>query len=192
MFDKEPEGATPLDPDEAVELLPAHIQTREELNVWEQENIVAAAKWARRTRKAALSEDFIRELHHRMFDESWAWAGHYRKSDKNIGVHWPTISVEVRNLIDDGAYWLDHEVYPKDEAALRLHHRLVKIHPFPNGNGRHARLWCDTLLRQHDRPEFVWSTSDLNQSGEDRMTYIRALRAADKNDYERLFRLYLH
>lgn len=191
MFDVEPEGATPLDPDEADELLPTHIQTREELNAWEQANIIAAAKWARRTRKPALTENFIRELHRRMFDETWAWAGQYRKSDKNLGVHWPAISVEVRILIDDGAYWFDHEVYSKDEAALRLHHRLVKIHPFPNGNGRHARLWCDTLLRQHDRPEIVWSTGDLNRSGDDRLIYIRALRAADQNDYEPLFRLYL-
>ena len=85
---------------------------------------------ARRTRKAALDEDFVRELHLRMFDETWGWAGKYRKSDKNIGVHLPTISVEVRNLIDDGRYWLDHDVYSIDKATLRLHHRLVKLHPF--------------------------------------------------------------
>lgn len=190
MFD-EPEGATPIDADEASELLPAHIQTREELNVWEQENILTAAKWAGRTRKYALAEDFIRELHRMMFDETWRWAGQFRRSDKNIGVHWETIPAEVRNLVDDGSYWLEHAVYSIDEAALRLHHRLVKIHPFPNGNGRHARLWCDTLLHQNGRPEFRWSKGDLNREGEDRLVYIRALRAADDHNYEPLFRLYL-
>ena len=190
MFD-EPEGATPIDADEASELLPAHIQTREELNVWEQENILAAAKWADSTRKDALAEDFIRELHRRMFAETWGWAGQYRRSDKNIGVHWATIPAEVRNLVDDGRFWLDHGVYAIDEAALRLHHRLVKTHPFPNGNGRHARLWCDTLLHQNGRPEFRWSTGDLDQAGDDRLAYIRALRAADDHNYEPLFRLYL-
>lgn len=191
MLSEGPEGAAPLDPDEARELLPAHIQTREELNLWEQENILAAAKWAIGTRKPALDEDFVRELHERMFDETWGWAGKYRRSDKNIGVHWATISVEIRNLIADGSFWIDHTVYGIDEAALRLHHRLVKIHPFPNGNGRHARLWCDTVLRQHDRPEFAWTGGGLNRASDARSTYIQALRAADENDYEPLFRLYL-
>ncbi len=135
-----PEGATPLDPDEAEDLLPSHIRTRGELNVWEQENILVAAAWVQRARAEALDEATIRELHRRMFSETWGWAGRYRTSDKTIGIHWPQIPVAVRNFVEDGRLWLREEVFPPDEAALRLHHRLVQIHPFPNGNGRHATL----------------------------------------------------
>jgi Fic-DOC domain mobile mystery protein B len=182
MFE-EPDGATPLDPDEADALLPAHIHTRAELNLWEQANILEAARWAVRARAQALADSTVRELHRRMFDETWAWAGRYRTSDKNIGVNWPTISTEVRKLLDDGQYWLDHGTYAIDEAAARLHHRLVKVHPFPNGNGRHARLWCDMVLRQHGRPPLDWKSRELDSDGEARTAYIGALRAADGQDY---------
>ena len=191
MFDNEPDGATPVDPDEAEELLPAHIHSRAELNLWEQANILEGARWAMRARSPALSDATIRELHRRMFDETWAWAGRYRTSDKNIGVHWPTISMEVRNLLDDGQYWLDHGTYSIDEAAARLHHRFVKTHPFPNGNGRHARLWCDMVLRQSGRPSFEWKNRELDSDGETRRAYIAALRAADGQDYAPLLSLLL-
>lgn len=191
MFDSEPEGATPLDNDEAADLLPTHIHTRAELNAWEQQNILAAATWARSTRSSVLDVPFIRELHRRMFNETWIWAGRFRTSDKNIGVHWNAIATEVKLLVDDGRYWVEHQTYSMDEIALRLHHRLVKIHPFPNGNGRHARLWCDILVRRHDRPVFPWTNGVLNQSGARRRAYIAALRAADNLDYGPLFDLYL-
>lgn len=191
MLDNEPEGATPLDPNEAEDLLPTHIHTREQLNLWEQENILEAVSWALRTRTPSLSEPTIRELHRRMFDQTWAWAGRYRTSDKNIGVYWATIPEEVHNLIDDAHYWFEHDVYPIEEAALRLHHRLVKIHPFPNGNGRHGRLWCDMLLKQNGRPPFEWKNKELDQSGEARHAYIAALQAADGHDYVPLFDLIL-
>jgi Fic-DOC domain mobile mystery protein B len=190
MFDENhPDGATPLDPDEADALLPQYIQTRAELNLWEQENILEAATWTLRARSPALSERLIRELHRRMFNRTWAWAGHYRTSDKSIGVYWATIPSEVRNLIDDGRYWIENDTFEIDEAALRLHHRLVKIHPFVNGNGRHARLWCDMLLRQNGRPPFAWKSQDLDVMGEVRRAYIDALRAADINDYTPLVTL---
>ncbi len=191
MFDKEPDGATPVDPDEAEALLPTHIHTRAELNFWEQANILEATRWAVRARTRALSEATIREMHRRMFDETWAWAGRYRTSDKNIGVPWPTISMEVKNLLDDGEYWLDHGTFTVDEAAARLHHRLVKVHPFPNGNGRHARLWCDMVLLQNGRRPFEWKNRELDSEGEARRDYIAALRAADGQDYEALLGLLL-
>ncbi len=191
MFDNEPQGATPVDPDEADALLPAHIQTRTELNLWEQANILEAVRWAERARVQAVSEATIRELHRRMFDETWAWAGQYRTSDKNIGVFWATISTEVRNLLDDAQYWLDHGTFSIDEAAVRLHHRLVKVHPFPNGNGRHARLWCDMVLRENGRPPFEWRSRELDSDGEARRAYIEALQAADGHDYDSLMGLLL-
>lgn len=191
MPDNDPAGATPIDPDEAGDLIPGHIQTRDELNAWEQQNILAAAQWARRTTLAATSDHMIRELHRRMFDRTWTWAGHFRQTDKNLGVRWETIPVEVRKLADDAAYWIEHATRSLDEAALRLHHRQVSIHPFPNGNGRHARLWCDTLLAQNGRPPIAWKAPELDRPGEARRAYIDALRSADGGDYAPLLELYL-
>ena len=186
-----PEGATPLDPDEAEDLLPSHIRTRGELNVWEQENILVAVDWVQRTRAEALDEATIRELHRRMFSETWRWAGRYRTSDKTIGIHWPQIPVALRNFVEDGRLWIREEVFPPDEAALRLHHRLVQIHPFLNGNGRHARLWCDMLLGQIGRPIIDWGGAKLDTAGEHRKAYIRALWSADQGDLQPLLSLFL-
>ncbi len=191
MTEGDPIGATTVSPDEARDLLPGHIQSRADLNVWEQQNILEAARWAKTNRADPLEESFVRELHRRMFDQTWSCAGRYRLSDKNIGVTWPGIPSEVRNLLDDGRYWFLHGTYPVDEAALRLHHRMVKIHLFPNGNGRHGRLWCDTLLRNLKRPPFAWKARDLDNDGDARSEYIHALRRADSGDYTRLIDLFL-
>ena len=191
MFEKEPEGATPIDPDLAADLIPAHIRTPTELNEWEQANILMAAEWSRRTRKPALDGPFARELHERMFNRTWAWAGRYRRFDTDIGVDWPRIDTGIRELIDTGRFWMDNGTYTLDEAALRLHHRMVLVHPFPNGNGRHARLWCDTLLRQNGRPPLDWRSDQLDHSGDTRHAYITALRAADGGDYAPLIELFL-
>ena len=186
-----PEGATPLDPDEAEDLLPGHIRTRGELNVWEQENILVAVDWVQRTRAEALDEATIRELHRRMFSETWRWAGRYRTSDKTIGIHWPQIPVALRNFVEDGRLWLREEVFPPDEAAIRLHLRLVQIHPYPNGNGRHARLWCDMLLSQVGQSAIDWGGANLDSAGEQRKAYIRALWSADDGDLQPLLTLFL-
>lgn len=191
MFDDEPVGATPIDTDEAEGLIPGHIQTRGELNEWEQANIIGAARWVRTATEPALLESTILELHKRMFDRTWEWAGRYRTSDKNIGVYWAEIGVEIRKFVDDGVYGLAHEVSSVDEAAARLHHHLVLIHPFPNGNGRHARLWCDLLLRQNSRPMFSWGSKELDRAGESRRRYIDALRRADGGEFEPLLSLLL-
>lgn len=191
MFDDEPVGASPIDADEAEGLIPGHIHTRGELNAWEQQNIIEAARWVRTATEPALRESTILGLHERMFDRTWEWAGRYRTSEKNIGVCWADIGVEVRKFVDDGAYWLEHDVSSVDEAAARLHHRLVLIHPFANGNGRHARLWCDLLLKQNGRPMFSWSSEELDWAGESRERYIEALRKADGGDFGPLLGLLL-
>jgi len=191
MFEPEPEGATPIDDDEAADLIPKHIRRRDDLNVWEQENILKAAHWAESARKSVLDEGQVRALHRRMFDETWMWAGRYRTSDKNIGVPWSSVSTEVRQLVDDGCYWIENDVYSIDEIALRLHHRLVFVHPFPNGNGRHARLWGDIILRQNGRPPLEWRSPDLDHTSEARTAYIDALRSADMGNYDPLTALIL-
>ncbi len=178
-----PDGATPLDADELASLIPGHITTQGELNEWEQLNILQGEEWARKQSKEILDEGFVRQLHERMFGETWRWAGEFRRSDKNIGVDWRRIAVDLRNLLDDVRYQVEHGTFPSDEIAVRFHHRLVAIHPFPNGNGRHARLMADLLIQRLGRPRFSWGRHNLVDAGATRAQYIAALRAADGHDY---------
>lgn len=177
-------GQTPLDPDEAAGLKPRHIATQGELDEWEAQNILKASRWIARQKKLdVLNDHFCRELHVKMFDDTWKWAGTFRKSDKNIGCDWTQIAVNLRQLLDNMGYWLEHNVFPSEEVAVRFHHRLVWLHAFPNGNGRHARLMTDCLLRQCGLAPFSWGRGNLVTANEVRQRYIQALRAADNNDY---------
>ena len=175
-------GATPLDADELASLIPSHITTQGELNEWEQLNIVQGNTWARKQRKEILDEGFLRRLHQQMFGETWRWAGSFRKSDKNIGVDWLQIGVELKKLLDDVRYQVANGSLPPDEIAVHFHHRLVAIRPFPNGNGRHARLMADLLVERLGRPRFTWGSASLTDTNETRQRYIAALQAADARD----------
>lgn len=180
-------GASPVDPNEIDGLLPSYIRTQEELNEWEQANIGRALAWvARARRRDALSEAFVRELHRRMFDDTWRWAGSFRSTERNIGVAPEQIAPRLRDLLEDARYWLMHRTYPIDEAAARFHHRLVSIHCFANGNGRHARLMTDLLLVSRGQQPFTWGRADLVRTGDARERYLAALRAADRHDYVQL------
>jgi Fic-DOC domain mobile mystery protein B len=182
------EGATPLDSDEAQGLLLTHITTRGELDRWEQDNIMESLAWLERVKPTdILNEVFIRTLHRRMFGSVWKWAGDFRQSDKNIGGPWHQVPMQVRDLCEDAALWLQLRDELPDAIAVRFHHRLVSIHPFANGNGRHARLMTDLLLEnvlQH--PRFTWGRETLTASGGARRTYLAALRAADTLDFRPL------
>jgi len=177
-----PPGAMTLDADEIASLIPGHITTQGELNEWEQLNIVQGEQWARKQRKDILTEAFLRQLHQQLFGETWKWAGEFRKTDKNIGVDWLKIGVELKNLLDDTRYQIEHASYPSDEIAVRFHHRLVAIHPFPNGNGRHARLMADLLVERLGQPRFTWGSHSLIDANATRQQYIAALQAADRRD----------
>ena len=177
-----PPGATPLDADELASLIPGHITTQSELNEWEQLDIVQGENWARKQRKEILNVAFLRQLHQKMFGETWKWAGEFRKTDKNIGIDWLQISVELKKLLDDTHYQIEHTSYPPDEIAVRFHHRLVLIHPFPNGNGRHARLMADLLVERLGQPRFTWGRRSLVDANDTRKDYIAALQDADRRD----------
>jgi Fic-DOC domain mobile mystery protein B len=181
-------GATPLDPDEARGLIPAHIATRGQLNEWELQNIVEGRVWASGLRGAdLLSLDFIQKLHQRMFGKTWRWAGTIRSTEKNIGVEPAQIRVRLTELCRDVEAQVQNRAYPVREIAARFHHRLVMIHPFPNGNGRFARLLADLLLARHGEPPFAWGAGDPSAPDDIRQRYIAALRAADGSDYGPLF-----
>lgn len=183
-------GSTPIDPDEGVGLIPSHIHLVGQLNQWEHENILAAELWIfSHKRRAVLSEPFVRRLHKRMFDKTWRWAGTYRKSEKNIGVPPYSIATGVADTVSDAVHWIEKSVFPLDEIAVRIHHRLVSVHPFPNGNGRHARLFANTLLYQYDVPPLTWGRLTFDNVNDARLAYLDAIRAADRHDYAGLLEL---
>ncbi len=184
-----PAGATPIDPDEADGLIPEHVSTRGELDELEEANIQEGLTWAvqravlGRKRADVLSESFLYELHKRMFGAVWTWAGKVRLTDKNIGVAKHIVRPEVRKLVEDARYWREENVYSHEELAVRFHHRLVSIHPFPNGNGRHARLMADLIAQQSGLEPFSWGRTSLTKTSDLQSAYIDALRSADKGDF---------
>ena len=183
-----PEGATPIDLDEAQGLLLPHITTRGELDRWEQENISEAEEHVfRRKQSNILTEKYARALHKKMFGTVWRWAGGFRRSQKNLGIEWSKIPVALYQLFDEVNAWIEYNTYPPDEIAARFHHRLVAIHAFPNGNGRHARLMVDiVLVYLLGQERFSWGQENLTSAGDCRRRYIEALHAADRLDYRPL------
>ncbi|MCA9500213.1 MAG: mobile mystery protein B [Nitrospira sp.] len=186
----DPEGATPFTLDERDGLKHKHVTTRGELDHLEQANVANGMRWMRRSRKKdLLTERYVRELHRQLFGEVWKWAGNFRNTEKNIGIDPREIGVELRLLLDNARYWIEHKTYSPKEIAIRFHHRLVFIHPFPNGNGRHARVMADAILMKiFDQPPIDWAGGhELQAIGPRRSEYISALRAADQEDYSPLF-----
>lgn len=184
------EGQTPLDENEKEGLLITTITTRGELDEFEQLGVQKAFEWTMARTYSLdqiLTEEFVREVHKRMFGDVWRWAGEFRTTDKNLGVDKTRIRVELKLLLDDCRYWIDHAVFVPDEIAVRFSHRIVTIHPFSNGNGRHSRLIADILLSHgFGRPHLSWGSISLLAEGETRSRYLRALRQADQNDYRSL------
>lgn len=176
------DASTPLTLEERDGLIPAYITLRRELNEAEQANILEAEQWAFGRNADVVSEAFLKTLHKRMFGRVWRWAGSFRQSPRNIGIEPYLIPIEVRQLLDDCRYWIEQNTYPPDEIAARFHHRLVAIHPFPNGNGRHARLAADLLVVDLGQPRFSWGRGSLIDASATRQAYVAALRAADGRD----------
>jgi Fic-DOC domain mobile mystery protein B len=185
---KYPDGNTPIRPEEAEQLIP-EISTIGELNEYEALNILRAREWAfdDRTMKSLdpLDELYVRELHHRMFDNVWKWAGAYRQTERNIGCAPGEIVQRIPQLLGNTRYWLENKTFPADEAILRFHHQLTRIHPFANGNGRHARMIADVIAVKNGQPEFTWGAGkNLVAEGDARDRYLAALRTLDANDSE--------
>jgi len=183
-------GQTPLGEDERDGLLIPTITNRRELDEFEQLGVEKANEWLLSRKFSVnkiLTENFVKDLHKRMFKDIWKWAGEFRKSNKNIGVDKFIIGMELKNLLDDCNYWIENKVFSEDEIAVRLSHRMVLIHPFANGNGRHSRLMADILMAKgFAKPYFTWGSVNLTKEGEARKKYLEALRAADQNDYKSL------
>lgn len=178
-------GNTPLHPDDAAQLIP-NLATRRELDEWERNNILAAQRWAFATRvmkaRDPLDEIYLRELHRRMFEDTWRWAGRYRIRDVNFGCHFTEIHQRIAVLLGNVRHWIGHRTFEIDEIALRYHYQLVSdIHAFPNGNGRHARMLANALCVKHGRPRFSWGRANLVAAGPARDAYFAGLHALDRD-----------
>jgi len=180
------DASTPITPEEREGLIPSYITLRAELNEAEQVNIFKAQEWAFKKKRDVLSEKFLMDLHKRMFKDVWKWAGTFRRTSRNIGVDPYRIGMDLHQLLGDVQFWIDKGSYEPDEIATRFHHRLVQIHPFPNGNGRHSRLATDILLVALGREPFTWGSANLVDASETRKEYVAALREADKHYITRL------
>lgn len=186
------EGQSPLGEEEKEGLKIKSISTQQELDEFEQQNIEKAIEWTlKRNFKIdnILTEQFIKELHKRMFDQVWTWAGQFRKSNKNIGVDKFYIGIEIHRLLDDCKFWINNKTFSNDEISIRFKHQLVKIHPFPNGNGRHSRLFADILIEKILGGKlFSWGNENLCKQTEARKIYISAIIEADKGNYKPLLK----
>lgn len=183
-------GQTPMDEEEKRDLIPI-VLSREDLDNFEQENIIEARGWVMQKSVYAnadvFDEQFLLNLHKRMYRHVWKWAGKFRKSNKNIGVEFYQIPTELKILLDDVKFWLENKTFPIEHIAVMFHHRLVKIHLFANGNGRHARLCADVIIAKYNATKLSWGgNSDLIKPDEIRKRYINALREADAGSYEAL------
>jgi Fic-DOC domain mobile mystery protein B len=183
-------GQTPLDEDEKEGLLIKSITTQGELNEFEQQHIEKAMLWLSSKKINAeelLSEKFVSELHRRMYAGVWKWAGEFRKTDKNIGIDKHHISIALKQLLDDCLYWVKKDSFSGEEIAIRFKHRMVQIHCFANGNGRHSRLLADVMMEKvFNLPPFTWGAANLIKQSNLRTAYIKALKKADAGDYTEL------
>ena len=189
VFTEESDDTTCLTAEEREDLIPSWITLRAELNELEALGLVASQKWLLKSKpKEILSEDFIRKLHKKMFGEVWKWAGKFRITEKNIGVAPYDIAFQLKLLLDDLNFWITNKVFAPVEIVARFHHRLVFVHPFPNGNGRLSRAMADLLAERLGEKRSTWGESDLQQMSEIRYRYISALREADCGNYEKLIK----
>lgn len=180
------DGHTELSEEDRLGLIPTYIATRGELFDAEQRNIAQALLGRPPTVAKLLDVKFLRDLHKAMFDQVWDWAGRYRLRKTNIGVAPNRIPTAIRTLVDDTKAWIEYGTYEPDELAVRFHHRLVAIHPFPNGNGRHDRIAADYLIRSLGREPFGWGVGLDVDTDELRATYRIALQRADGGDIAEL------
>ncbi len=187
-LDPQDDAGTELTEEERQGLILSYVTLRSELNEAEQANILEAETWAFARKRDVLDEKFLNSLHKRMYGNVWRWAGQYRTSGKNIGIDAYRIPTDLRQLLDDCRYWIEKNTCEPDEIAARFHHRLVSIHLFPNGNGRHARLATDLLLKSMRRERFSWGGTNAVDAGEARKCYIAALQEADEHDIDPLLK----
>jgi Fic-DOC domain mobile mystery protein B len=184
LAEDEPEGATPLTHEAREGLIPAGVTLRRELNEYEQANIAEALLWTSSRKHNPVAVPFCKNLHRRMFGNVWKWAGRYREFNTYpVGCEHQHIEQLLYQQVGSVLWWIENKTFEPDEIAVRYHHGLVKVHPFPNGNGRWSREMGNVLARRLDRPAFTWGGSQLVSEDDVRKAYLTALRKADGDDF---------
>lgn len=179
-------GQTPMNVEQLIGLKIPMIHTHAQINALEQANINEALRWLmhKRTLPSLMTKEFVCHLHKLMFGRVWRWAGTFRKVETNIGVTWYLIPAELNVLLADLHYWIQYKTYSAVEIAVRFKFRLVSIHCFPNGNGRHARLMADLLMQYtFGLARFSWGA---HSTGDVRKIYMSAIQQAEAGDFEPL------
>jgi Fic-DOC domain mobile mystery protein B len=186
------DGQTPLDENEIQGLKIPSITTKGELDEMEQNNIEEAQLWLlgrKLNYNQILTPEFITNLHKRMYGNVWNWAGEFRKTDKNLGIPFYQITTGLKQLLDDTKFWIENKTYDSDEIAIRFKHRIVSIHCFANGNGRHSRIMADIIIEKVFKHKiFSWGMSDLSKENDIRENYLKAIKLADRHDYTELMK----
>ncbi len=192
MLVKVPSGATPIE--DISGLIPKNITTKKELDEVEFANInKAMPKYFLgkiTEKKAPFTLSWLYQVHRGMYGEVWEWAGVRRNTDLNLGTPPHQIDVSLQQLLDNFKYWETSQTMEPVEIAVRLHHGLVKIHPFKNGNGRWARFIANIYLRKTGLPLPHWPEEDLREDSKFRKEYIEALQKADRGDLQNLIELH--
>jgi Fic-DOC domain mobile mystery protein B len=176
------DGHTEVPADERAQLIPTWVATRGELFAAEEASIAVGTLGLAPSAAALLDDLYLRRLHTRMFDKVWKWAGRYRRHETNLGIDPVEIPAAVRALVADASAWVEHGTYDVDELCIRFHHRLVAIHPFVNGNGRHGRISTDLLAKSLGGPAFTWGQNLTVDTAELRHRYRTALQRADRDN----------
>ena len=180
------DGHTELSEQDRKDLIPSHIATRGDLFDAEQRNNAEALLARPPSLEKLLDDKYLRDLHRAMFGQVWRWAGQFRRYETNIGIEPTQISTNVRELVKDAMEWIDSQTYSADEIAVRFHHRLVAIHPFRDGNGRHGRVAADYLIGALGGHSFGWGRRLDVDTPALRTAYITALRRADAGEFDSL------
>ena len=194
-LDLEPKkGDTLLSPEELDMLIPKHVTIRAQLDEVEQANIEEGLVWLLSQRNITaeklFSKEFQDKLHIKMLGQVWEWAGKTRTRETNIGVMPHQIEIERKKLNDDAVFWCEATVMTPKELAITFHHKLIQIHCYPNGNGRHGRIMADLIVEKlYEMKRLDWITEDMLHEGEARDIYIDAMKSADDNSYKLLFGL---
>lgn len=188
----QPGGATPGD--DTSGLIQTHLTSRGARNAAELDSISQAYNKhiyrARKKKSGAewLTDEFLCKVHRDMFGSIWTWAGKHRTEQINIGKEWHLIPEQTRILCENFRSWdADQSTMQTIEIAARLQNGLTRIHPFKNGNGRHARLITDIFFHSRGHPLPKWPQIHLEAQGDViREQYIAAMRAADQGEFGEL------
>jgi Fic-DOC domain mobile mystery protein B len=182
------DGSTPLDPDQITGIKFSHLVNMGELDEVEDLNIQKGLEWLNRQKgDDYISMEFFCKLHEKLFSDVWKWAGKFRKVEVNLSqIRSYDVGPQLKMFFEDVKIWIESGKMSWDEIAAEMHHRLIAIHPFPNGNGRTTRIYTEYVQKRNKQAVTSWKASLVHDPKERRRSYIKALQQADKGNFQPL------